>query len=65
LLAVYIATLPTAGSLIDNGMAVSAGQSINVADIIAGKLEFTPAVNANGVGCMVFHFPGAGRWGHR
>src|SRR5438094_855045 len=50
LLAVKITTLPSAGSgtLTDNGVAVSAGQFISVADITAGKLVFTPAANANG-----------------
>ena len=48
LLAVKITTLPTAGTLADNGVAVTAGQFVAVADITAGKLKFTPAANANG-----------------
>ncbi len=48
LVAVKITTLPAAGSLSDNGVAVSAGQFIAVADITAGKLKFAPAANANG-----------------
>src|SRR5438132_1228838 len=50
LLAVKITTLPSAGSgtLTDNGVAVTAGQFVSVADINAGKLVFTPAANANG-----------------
>ena len=48
LLALKITTLPTAGTLIDNGVAVSAGQFVSVADVDAGKLAFMPAPNANG-----------------
>src|SRR5437763_1067811 len=49
-LGVKNAALPSAGNgtLTDNGVAVSAGQFISVADITAGKLVFTPAANANG-----------------
>ncbi len=43
LLAVTITTLPGAGSLTNNGVAVTAGQSISLADITAGRLVFTPA----------------------
>src|SRR5207253_2638677 len=48
LLAVKITTLPAAGSLTNNGVAVTAGQSITVANINSGLLKFTPAANANG-----------------
>src|SRR4029077_9342354 len=50
LLAVEITTLPGAGNgtLTNNGIAVTAGQFVSVADINAGKLVFTPAANANG-----------------
>ena len=48
LLAVKITSLPGAGSLTLNGVAVTSGQSISVADITAGNLKFTPAANANG-----------------
>ncbi|MEZ5908176.1 MAG: tandem-95 repeat protein [Hyphomicrobiaceae bacterium] len=48
--AVRIDTLPVAGALLLNGLPVGAGQVISVADIIAGKLTFTPAHNANGTG---------------
>ena len=56
LLAVKIATLPVAGSLTDNGSAVTAGQFVSVADITAGKLVFNPAANANGNGYASFTF---------
>ena len=55
-LAVTITTLPTAGTLTDNGTAVTAGQSITVADITAGLLKFTPAANANGTAYASFTF---------
>ena len=48
LAAVLIVTLPAAGSLTNDGTAVTANQSIPVADIDAGKLVFTPAANAFG-----------------
>src|SRR5205085_185171 len=50
LLAVEITTLPAAGTLTDNGVAVTAGQFIPVADITGGKLQFLPAANGNGAG---------------
>ncbi|MDY0746607.1 cadherin-like domain-containing protein [Paucibacter sp. R3-3] len=56
LLAVKITTIPGAGNLTLNGVAVTAGQAITVADITAGKLQFTPAVNANGTGYASFTF---------
>ena len=56
LLAVKISTLPGAGSLTDNGVAVTAGQSIVLADITGGKLAFTPAANANGNSYASFTF---------
>ena len=37
-------------------MAVTAGQSITVANIAAGNLKFTPAANANGAGYASFTF---------
>jgi hypothetical protein len=54
--AVRISTLPQAGSLTNNGVAVTAGQLISVADINAGRLRFTPAANANGTGYATFTF---------
>src|SRR5262249_16181330 len=47
LLAVKISTLPSAGTLTDNGLAVAAGQFVSVSDINSGLLKFTPAANAN------------------
>src|SRR5207344_1428337 len=47
LAAVKITTLPTAGSLTDNGVVVTTGQFVSLADIGGGKLVFTPATNAN------------------
>ena len=54
--AVRIDTLPTAGSLTLSGIAVTAGQVVSVADVTAGNLVFTPAVNANGTGYARFTF---------
>jgi VCBS repeat-containing protein len=56
LAAVKIATLPAAGSLTLDGIAVTAGQLISAADIAAGKLVFTPAANANGTGYAGFTY---------
>src|SRR5207248_1228796 len=56
LLAVEITTLPGAGSLTNNGVAVTAGQFVSAADITAGKLKFSPAANANGAGYASFTF---------
>src|SRR5262249_49809734 len=55
-LAVEITTLPGAGTLTDNGVAVTAGQFVSVSDINAGRLVFTPAANANGTGYASFTF---------
>ena len=48
LAAVKITTLPGAGTLRNNGVAVTAGQTISIADINAGQLVFQAALNANG-----------------
>src|SRR6185503_20222763 len=56
LAAVEITTLPGAGSLTLDGIAVTAGQFVSVADINAGLLKFTPAANANGNGYASFTF---------
>ena len=56
LAAVRIATLPTAGTLTDNGIAVTLGQFVTLADITGGHLVFTPAANANGAGYSSFTF---------
>jgi hypothetical protein len=46
--AVSITARPTKGTLKLNGASVSVNQIIPVADIVAGKLAFTPVANANG-----------------
>ena len=46
--AISITALPTKGALKLNGASVSVNQSISVADIVAGKLAFTPVADANG-----------------
>ena len=56
LLGVRIATLPAAGALTDNGIAVTAGQVISASDITSGKLHFAPAPNASGTGYSSFAF---------
>ena len=56
LVAVTITSLPTNGTLLLNGVAVSAGQSVAVADISAGALVFQPATNANGAAYARFTF---------
>ena len=56
LLAVKISTLPPVGALTDNGVAVTNGQMIAVADVNGGLLRFTPAINANGSPYTSFTF---------
>ena len=56
LVAVTITSLPTNGTLLLNGVAVSAGHSVAVADISAGALVFQPATNANGAAYARFTF---------
>ena len=56
LLAVKLTQLPSSGSLTLNGVAVTADQSVTVADITDNKLVFTPALNANGVANANFRF---------
>jgi hypothetical protein len=56
LAAIRIAALPGVGTLSDNGVAVTAGQFVTVADIAAGKLLFTPVLNANGAAYASFAF---------
>lgn len=53
---VKITTLPAAGSLTNNGVAVTAGQFISKADIDLGLLKFAPAANANGTSYASFTF---------
>ena len=54
--AVRISTLPAAGSLTYNGVAVTAGQFVSAADIAAGLLVLTPAANASGTPYASFTF---------
>jgi VCBS repeat-containing protein len=54
--AVKVTTLPAAGTLLLNGAAVAAGQSVLATDVAAGKLSFLPAANANGAGYASFTF---------
>src|SRR4029079_1624051 len=56
LTAVKITTSPGAGTLQNDGVNVTAGQFVSLADISAGKLVFTPAANANGAGYAAFTF---------
>src|SRR5439155_1600086 len=56
LLAVKITTLPAAGALKNNGVAVTTGQFVSAADINANKLKFSPAANANGNPYTTFTF---------
>ena len=56
LAAVKITTLPGAGTLRNNGVAVTAGQTISIADINAGHLTFQAALNANGAAYAQFNF---------
>lgn len=53
---VRITALPTNGLLTLSDVAVILNQTINVADIAAGNLIFTPATNANGIGYASFGF---------
>ncbi|PQJ97664.1 beta strand repeat-containing protein [Chromatium okenii] len=53
---ITVTSLPTAGSLTLKGTAVTLDQVIAVADITTGKLVFTPAPDANGVGYADFGF---------
>jgi ELWxxDGT repeat protein len=55
-LAVTIVSLPAAGVLRLDGVAVAAGQSIAATDLAAGKLTFVPAADANGAGYAGFTF---------
>ncbi len=56
LTAVRITTLPAVGSMKDNGVAVTAGASVPVADITASKLVYTPVLNGNGSPYTSFRF---------
>lgn len=53
---ITITSLETAGSLTLNGVDVSLGQLVSVADIAGGLLAFRPAANANGASYASFGF---------
>jgi hypothetical protein len=53
---VKITTLPSAGALRNNNVAVIVGQVVSIADITAGRLKFNPALNGNGTGYTSFTF---------
>uniref|UniRef100_UPI002FC7ED65 DUF4347 domain-containing protein n=1 Tax=Ramlibacter sp. TaxID=1917967 RepID=UPI002FC7ED65 len=53
---VRITSLPGAGLLKNDGVTVTAGSVILASDIAAGKLVFTPALNANGTAYASFGF---------
>ena len=56
LLAVNISSLPLAGGLKLNGVAVIGNTSISIADINSGKFTYSPAVNTNGANYASFSF---------
>jgi VCBS repeat-containing protein len=51
---VKITTLPGAGTLTLNSVAVTAGQLVSVADVNAGLLVYTPATDASGSTSLTF-----------
>src|SRR5215210_4706151 len=56
LTAVKITTVPGVGSLTLSGVAVTAGQTVSVANVNSGLLKFTPVAGANGAGYASFTF---------
>ena len=59
LASVKITGLPAAGTLRLNGTAIASGalpKTVPAADLTAGKLEYTPPINANGTGYASFTF---------
>ncbi|MEA3013736.1 MAG: trimeric autotransporter adhesin, partial [Sphingomonadales bacterium] len=55
-LGVVIATIPAAGTLLLDGVAVTAGQFVSLHDIALGKLTFAPAADASGTPYGSFTF---------
>jgi hypothetical protein len=51
---VYISSLPTTGTLLLNGVAVTAGQTISATDIAAGHLVFVPNTDVTTTGSFSF-----------
>ncbi|KIQ25679.1 hypothetical protein RT97_23645, partial [Variovorax paradoxus] len=56
LASVRIDTLPVNGTLLLDGVAIAAGQTVTVADITAGRLTFVPGANGNGATYASFTF---------
>ncbi|HYE85154.1 MAG TPA: Ig-like domain-containing protein, partial [Vicinamibacterales bacterium] len=56
LAAVQITSLPTAGTLQYNGVAVTLNQVVSAVDVAAGLLRFVPAANENGAGYATVGF---------
>jgi len=54
LAAVIFETLPGMGTITDNKVAITAGEAIAAADIAAGKVVFTPSLNAYGSTSFTF-----------
>ena len=54
--AVKVSSLPAAGTLTDNGVAVTNGQFVSIADLTNGLLRFAPAAHANGTPYANFTF---------
>ena len=59
---VFITSLPTSGTLRDNGQLVAPGQFIPVGDISLGLLKYTPPadVNGNNVASLTFQWKDSG-----
>ncbi len=55
-LSIVIDALPGRGELTLNGAAVVAGQEVSLADIVGGKLVFTPGTNEHGAGLAYSSF---------
>src|SRR4029077_13049433 len=55
-IAVKVTTLPAVGILTDNGVAVTNGQFISVADFDSSLVRFMPAANSNGTPYTSFTF---------
>jgi hypothetical protein len=53
---IVVSTLPTAGTLTNNGTAVTNGRFVSASDIAAGFLVFTPVADANGTPYASFTF---------